>query len=326
MRHFFFLCFALTFIASLNAQNNCEEHTGKSRDNFFPTTRLILTPVSVNNNTALSFLGEIGKRNFRLNGTWGGFCEEYFRFKLGGEYLAQKLKYDFASGSEREWMHQLGLGAKLQTYYCRWKCVRGFQLSGFYSHSLGKTLHSTRCSPPNQTLLRRVAGTWFFDIEGGLMTTPCECASILYSVGYAQANYARRLENRKRLAGIAFSVDYNHYICESLGLNLRAQYTRAYNSLEALLSWCCPMEYGQLSIGAFGVHTWGKCHLPCSTIAGIELRFNFGVDRCSIVRSDRCFCGDIDSCDCDLTGLGGWVANPAVYLPQVFAIQEDKLK
>jgi hypothetical protein len=58
----------------------------------------------------------------------------------------------------------------------------------------------------------------------------------------------------------------------------------------------------------------------------VEVSFNFGVDRCRLVTCDRCFSGDIDSCDCDLTGLGGWLADPAVYTPQVFAIGEQLKK
>ena len=59
-----------SFIASLQSQD-CNHSRTRTQNIFIPDLAFTLTPKNVTDNSAVSFLSEAGRRNFRFNGTYG---------------------------------------------------------------------------------------------------------------------------------------------------------------------------------------------------------------------------------------------------------------
>lgn len=326
---------------SLNAQEPPLPHgTGKTTDNFFGFARFVTTPVFVCENSAVSLLAEAGPKNYRVNGTWGFSCQNQQRFKIGAEYLVQKLHYNYGTGKVSHWTRQWAVGANYQYLFndccdpcscdpcsccCNW--IQGIQLNGAVSNADRDHLHVIIPDDP-PFVSRNISGSWFVNGDIGVILKPWECGTLIVGIGYDWVRYNRNItginENRrghKNVAGVGGSVEFNQKFCGCYGFHLLAEFKRPYNYLEALVDWTKRMECGDLSVGLFGAHTWGKCNLASSSAAGVELRFAFGIDNCfNSVWCDPCS----DPCDCcnpcQYSELSDWVSSPAVYMPEVLNI------
>lgn len=298
----------------------CDHSTGKTDDTFLGYARFILTPIFVCDDAAISILGEAGPRNYRINGTWGTICDNS-RFKIGGEYLTQNINYNFPDGHHKHWRQQFAFGAKYQYYLdCPEWCVQGVQVTGYYSHSHSHGLPDYVCNSGRITgpISRGVAGAWALGADVGVIIEPWCCAQLIASVGYDNVNYKRHQEGRKRVSGVGGALCFEQGLFWNLRAHIDAYFKRAYNALEAKLSWTRCLSCGELEIGIFGGHVWGKSRLPSTSNAGVELGFAFGVDSCCQFVGIEC------NCDCCGEGnyLARWVRDPAVYMPQVLAISE----
>lgn len=322
----------LSIPADAQETRHCNHSKARSRHNFFPCVRFVLTPVFLENDSAVSLLAEVGPRNYRLNGTYGFFSNEQHRFKFSGEYLAEKLQYKFESGKTRRWMHQLGLGGKYQYWFQCPGIIKGLQLHGVYSNSYNHKLGRVHCTSENLTLKRRIAGAWFYAVEGGVVLTPWECGTFVASISYDQVQYKRQHQSKHRVSGVGATFELTQKLAYDYTLVARAEFKRPFNYLEALLSWNHQCGCGDLTLGIFGSHTWGKSRLPSATSAGIELGFNFGVTGLNCGTSpccDPCGVSCYDPCApvcCDRGDLAAWVASPAVYMPIVLAIADEKTR
>lgn len=96
---------------------------------------------------------------------------------------------------------------------------------------------------------------------------------------------------------------------------------RPYNYFESSLKWVVCLDGGDLTFGIFGGHTVGKHELPSSTQAGFSLGYSFGVQDFCIIVYD---CAPIE-CACSPCDLHTWVATPAVYIPEVLAIADQRV-
>jgi hypothetical protein len=298
----------------------CDHRRSQSKDNFLPFARLVLTPVFICDNSAVSLLGEAGGKIYRINGTYGTFFGDCQRLKIGGEFLGEKLKYNFSSGHVHRWMHQWAVGGKYQ-YLLDWDCfLEGIELSGLYSCAQSDTLCSAFCPIENATLFRRIAGASHWDVEGGLVLSPFECSHLTLTIGYDSAFYHRKFSQNKRVSGVSGTLWYNQRFMRCLVLDIKAEFRRAYNWLEGKLAWNDRFWGGDVSVGIFGGHVWGKEHLPDSSNVGGEIRYAWDVNEC---------CPSFDPCEetcCYVCNdLADWISEPAVYIPQVLAIAEQSI-
>lgn len=309
-------------LASAQENEPCNHSTGKTDDTFFGGARFILTPVFVCEDTAFSLLGEAGSNNYRVNGTFGSILESS-RFKVGAEYLSQKIKYNLPNGVNHHWVQQFAIGGNYQFFLeCPEWIVRGVQLTAYYSHSKSHHLGDHNCgsvdSDINGLIQRSIAGAWDLGADVGFIIQPWCCAQLITSVGYDNVNYKRHLQGRKRVSGASFTVDFDQKLFWNLDARIIAHFRKAFNDIQAKLSWTTCFDCGELEIGIYGGHVWGKSRLPSTSSAGVELGFAFGIDNCCQ------FVGIPCDCDCCHQGnfLADWVRDPAVYQPQVLAISE----
>ena len=138
-----------------NMQAESDHHT---KDNNFYVGRFYLTPVFVAQNTALSLSGEGGPKSYRVDGTIGFIACERHRFKVGGEFLGEKLKFEFNNKTIHRWVQQYAVGGKYEFLFiegCSW--LRGFDISGYYLNAHRETLKSNKGK--NVTHFKRIAGS-----------------------------------------------------------------------------------------------------------------------------------------------------------------------
>lgn len=319
----------------------CDHDRGKSTDNFFGYARLFTTPVFVCDCSAVSLLAEVGPKNYRIGGTYGFFACDQHRFKVGVEYLQQKFHYKYITGKTSKWQRQWAVGAKYQYLFndccdpcdpccCNW--LSGIQLSTAFSNCNSHHLKTLICDDP-PFIARNLSNSWFVDGEVGVILTPWECGSIIVGLSYDYVRYGKNVRDNEALIhehghkivqGVGGSIEFDQKFCGCYGLHILAQFKRPYNYFEALLSWTKRTACGDLIVGVFGAHTWGKCNLNSSSAAGVELGFAFGIDGCcNIVWCDPCS----DPCDCCnpciYSELSDWVSSPAVYMPEVLSIANE---
>ncbi len=319
----FLMFFVILFNGGIEnsfASSNCNYNTHGTTENFLPVLRLDATPIFISDNSAIGLLGEIGPRSYRINGTYGFLSCNHHRFKIGGEFLGQKLHYKFSTGKVRQWDHQYAVGGQYQ-YLLYWNSiVQGFQLSGSFSRANSHSLPAFFCKNERVSTSRRLAGGDNWNTEVGLILTPWDYANLILTLGYDNTRYRRIYSHDKRVAGVSGSIYLNQRFLDCFAVDITAEFRRAYNYLEGMLSWNTQFCAGDVNIGIFGGYTWGKRQLPSHSVAGLEMRYAWNVN------TDCCRSNCDESCElsyCDCGDLADWVACPAVYRPAVLAIPDE---
>lgn len=320
--------------SSSNSDSFCTHSTKKTTDNFFPYARFIGIPILLCDNSSFSLFSEIGPKNYRVNGSIGFFTSENYRFKVGAEYLDQKFHYRFLDGHHHRWIKQWAVGGTYQYWLEECDCghegcgctnwIQGVQVGVNYSHALSKRLHDFFCG--DKILVRSTSASEFWCGETGLVFAPWECSHLLLGISYDNIRYGRHHQGSKRLSGIGFCLDYVQKVFWDILFDVKAQFKRPYNYVEALFNWNKRFQCGDFSLGVFGSYVWGNDKLPNSSSVGAELRFAFGIKNWTLNQCVSC-----DPCTdtgyfADTTQLAAWVANPAVYRPQALSITDERFK
>ncbi|KAF3362339.1 Uncharacterized protein PHSC3_001168 [Chlamydiales bacterium STE3] len=305
--------FHIFLIQNLQAQD-CHHSHGRTQNQLIPDFKFTLAPREITESSAVSFLGEGGRRNFRFNGTYGLLINSENRFKISGEFLQQKLGYHFSAGKTRRWMRQFATGATFQHDFCHPYLTSG-QLSAYCSYAPSRQIGRERCN--EFIFTRRIAGSTGYGVEMGTTLRLWQQASLNVDASYDRITYHRRLHSRKHVEGFGGSIGFHQQLLDHLGFDLRAEFKRPYNYYRVAINWSHPCLRGA-SVGLFGSHTRGKSRLPSNTIAGIEINYVFSdFFNSSCFEQDRC---QTSYCSQE---LASWVMAPAVYMPEVLAIAEE---
>lgn len=313
----------------------CTHTTEKTSDNYFGVGRLQLASTLFDDNNALSLMGELGPRSYRGSGTLGTFYDCH-RVKVGGEYLDQKMSYNFCTGQEKHWVHQYAVGGRYECIIgCDW--LTAVYIDGSSSYADSKNLESVEFTQTtlvdtiqtvvDTTVKRHLAGARYYNVQIGGQFIPWDCSNFLVGVGFNDVRYNRHFERKhKNLGGVSVDLEFVQRFCDNITLDLTAQFRRPYTYAEALIDWHYDTGCGIFSLGIYGGYVWGQNHLPNSTNAGVQLGFSFGPSCCT--NSDCCstssFCCDYNCiCSPDREQLIAWVNKPAVYMPTVLVTPEQ---
>ncbi len=298
----------------------CDHQTNHTTNNYFGVAQLRL-PFVVADDFAVAFLGEVGPKSWRVNGTAGAIYDCH-QIKFGAEYLAQKFNYNFLTGRVEKWVNQYAVGGRYQYMFnCGWINSLYFDASSAYAGNHSFSPLDCVTTLTTTTVDRRLAGSRYFDAEVGIQVAPWSCGLFSVGVGYNNLRYDKELECGDRsFKGISGSAAFNQRLTENLGLNIDAQFRRAYNYAEAMIDWQCETGCGMLSLGLFGGYVWGKTDLPSSTTFGVEIGFVFGPDSNNCYPADFC-CSTPCSNPCQ--DLIAWVSTPGVYIPTVLVTAEE---
>ncbi|MBS4168053.1 putative Ig domain-containing protein [Parachlamydia sp. AcF125] len=314
MHNFFkFLLFTTCLFGQISASLYGEHSKGRTQNNFIPNFKVGISPRSLTQEAAVAFVGEVGRRNYRANGTLGWLWGNQSRFKFSAEFLSQKLGYRFSTGKQDRWMHQYAVGAEYQHDFYHPLLSSG-EIGLYYSYAPSRKLgHKVR---DDFLYSRRIAGSDSYGGSLGATVTPWRSGSLHIDADYDSVRYRTRYKSKKRVSGFGGSLNYHQDLSYNFFLDLLGEFKRPYNYGRARLGWHHP-NWAGLVVGLFGAHTRGKSRLPSHTTAGLELTYAFGERAES---SDACV-----PCYCE-PALASWVSTPAVYMPQVLAIAEEKRK
>lgn len=319
------LLFLVLTLQTLPAQEDsiCKESSGKSENNYLGFAQFNLISGLFDDNTAIALLGEIGPYNYRANGTLGAVYDCHM-IKFGGEYLGQRLKYHFSTGNENHWVHQYAFGGRYEYLLCcDW--FQSLFISGQAAHAPSKYLSDDTCTlgEVEHTFQRHLAGSTYYNVVAGIALAPWDCASFLVGAGYNKVRYDKTLEcNDKNIQGVGVDLEFIQRFCNNFVLDLKGEFRRPYNYAEAALDWFCDTSFGTVSVGIFGGYVWGKTHLPNVTTAGLELGLDFGpFENCRA--ADPCV-QTVCYTPCHNNHLRTWIASPAVYMPLVMVVAEER--
>ena len=295
----------------------------KTKEQFFPCARFIWSPVFPDNEKGVAFLGEVGGNNLRLGITYGAIPSSHHRYKLSGEYLVQKTSFRFDAGRAERWLHQAAAGATYQYIANCDQFFQGMQVNGVYADAFNLHVGQAECKERKQNHPRRIAGAWYARGDIGAIISPWCDSLVILSVGYAEAEYNRRIHPKKTEGGPSLRLEFAQALGNNWAFTLEGDFKRPFNALEGQFTFsrCCE-GMGHFTLGLFASHTWGKGNLQNVTSAGVELGWSFGIDGLVPCCEDPCKRKTIPSC-CEMQDLMAWVSAPAVYMPQVLAISES---
>lgn len=348
-----FLAFSLLG-SFLNADlcTECNRHRHHTDNTFAPVIQLIATPCMLTKDTGISFLGELGTRNYRISSTIGGtlgglldemigqpFLSDQNRFKFGVEFLSQSLKYSFASGQNRRWVNQFSVGAGYQFEFSDcWTCYDWIKTVDFdisYTHGFSRSLKTLGCNAPDISattqLYRHIAGGDNVHLNLGTTVTPWNTGALFIGADYDYTSYRRKYEHKKNSSGLGATVRLNQTITQNLALEALAEFRRPFNYYEGSISWFTPFNCGGLNIGAYVSYTHGRDRLPNNTTAGLSLEFSFDGGPLFVYNRGTCY-NDYFTDESDAPGYGycdsqllAWIARPPVYTPTVLAITDQEV-
>lgn len=294
---------------------DCEHRHHRTQNSLMPDLKIGLAPGYITENSAISVLGEIGRRNYRINGTYGYLlgCDD--KIKVSSEYLVQKLGYNFSDGKAERWVRQFAAGAAYLHKICN-PYFSGFEFSGYYSYSPSHQLRTTTCSN------RHIAGANAYGCSLQAIITPWPTTFLKIDGDYDAVCYHRKYRSHRHITGFGGGVNlYQHLFC-NFGLDLNAEFRRPFNYYRAALNWSDPC-YPGWTVGVFGSHTRGKSKLPSTTMAGLEINYAFG-EVASTTYANSCSNFNVKDECCVSPELKAWVSRPAVYMPEVLAIANER--
>lgn len=303
--------FAASFLAFLSLPVMSYGHETDRTNNYLaPIGRIVLNPQNHDGTFAFSFLGEAGVRNFRINGTAGTWTTEQSRIKVGGEYLDQRLSWNYFSGKTRHWVQQGGTAVDWQ-YLLDCESLRALSFKGFYSYSPTKHLPEENIS--NINVERRLAGAQNY---GGSFTTTVAfngTSTLDFSLIYDHVRYRNELEDHRLVHGFGGAFTFTSRLPGCVDFVLQAEFRRPFNFYAVKFSY--PKGFNEpMTASIFANYTRGKCGLPNALAVGLEFAFNVG--GCEPCNN---FCQPLwDPCS-----LSQWVSIPAFYSPEVLAITDE---
>lgn len=313
-----FLFYQYLCLSQLSGNNECHHHHhARTQNQLIPDLRLELDPKPITDRTALSVFGEIGRRNYRINATGGCLIKEFGCLKGSAEYLRQRLGYRFTNGLHEHWLDQVALGCGYQQRVCTdW--ISDVELLGYCSYAPGRHLKKIKCAHSSATVFRHIAGSNAYGGTLGMTFLPWCGASLRIDGDYDYVRYRRKHHSHKSIGGFGagFNIFQQIYY---FGLGLQADFRRPFNYYKGTLTWSDSAFCEGFTINLFCSHTRGKCRLPSSTVAGVELSYE--LVGLPLISSS---CEEYPRCHCD-PRLASWIAKTAVYVPQVLAIADEKI-
>jgi len=263
---------------------------------------------------AFSLLGEVGEDNFRANGTLGYALNECNLFKVGAEYLGQRHKFHFSTGSDKHFVNQVAVGIGHKMYFGQYR-IESFELYGNYSHAFDRNL--TNFMTSTETTTRSLSDSNAYEAEF-VTTFDTFCYGKLRGkLIYDYVSYGRKYQNDVVSNGFGGGFELNQPLGGNFYIDLGADWKRPYNYYHSKLRWNLQRCY---HYNIFANYTEGRRGLNDDFKVGVGITFELG-------RIGRSLCKTTDDCCtpcCPNPCLQQWVSRPAVYRPVTLVIADEQ--
>lgn len=322
MKKLYLMLLCATSLAALTALAGVP-NTSDPKTFLGPTLKASYTN-PLPNDTAVSILGEAGLRNFRIGATFGWALDDTQRVKLSAEYLLQRITYPFFAGNTRQWVDQGAIGAAYQYDLFNYAYQPQFNLSAFFSHAANKELSTVTGTFVDATGTvqsfvndRRIAGSKAGGVAPGVSFHPWQGARLGADLNYDKVDYDTKFGRDRDAIGFGGTVRYKQRITDTFGLGLMAAVRRPFNNYEADLYWLNVPYFSSWKVGLAGVYTDGKRALPDTYNVLLSLDY---IDECPQIAKSN-----VANLNQTHPSISKWTSKPAVYLPQVLAIPDQRV-
>lgn len=283
-----------------------------------PTLRLGMThPLS--DVTAFSILGELGDRNLRINGTAGWKLSAHQSLKISADLLRQNIDYPFFSGNTFQWVNQMAFGGYYEYDFANRAHHPIFNLSAYVSHAPSVDLSPLMGTCIENGVLhgytdyRRIAGSNASGISPGLRFEAWRGAQAGVEINYDDVRYDKIYSPSEDAIGFGSTVRLDQAITDTVKLGLSAAIRKPFDNYQAGLGWT---EFKNWSFGVDGSYTAGKNTLPSTY--NVTFSANYLLEKNASPATTTYMFGPTDT-------FSSWVAQPAIYMPQVLAIPDERV-
>lgn len=263
---------------SLNATNN-----------LGPNVRLLITPTLEWNQIETLALFEGGPQTARANGTVSYNITPQHKIKIGGEYLVERLKYNFNSNETREGAGQFALGAKYEYKTCF--DFLEFEAGGSYSQASHHHLNPKIVD--DEVIFRRIGGSNIGQFHIGAAFIPFDSCCIPYErtilfVGVCY-DYAKfdHLFYEKKMKGSGVIFAWTQGVTPNIDFTLRGEIRHLYGLAEAMLMWHNPFRCENWDAGFYVDYVSGNQGISRSMVVGIQLSYDFSGENCKLLQWSR---------------------------------------
>lgn len=274
---------------------------------------------TMTNETAYSVAGEVGGKNYRAGGTFGWQIQDRHRIKVTGEYLWQKITYNFFVGDTEQWVNQGAIGAAYEYDIPEYALNPKFDLSAYYSHAPSKNLSNSTGSFINSAGvlqnfvdMRHIAGSNAGGVAPGVTIQPWLGGIVGVDMNYDNVTYNKQNSPSENAKGFGGTAHFNQALAHNIDLGLAAGIREPFNNYQANLNWTTNSSAGAWILGIGGAYTTGKNTLP--NTYNVMVSVNFLADQKTHTKQ-RTSSDDLKK----------WTSNPAIYMPQVLAIPDEGL-
>lgn len=200
---------------------------------------------------AYSLLGEISKKHLRGSAAYGSMLTQDTLVKVSGEYLSQKLKFDFQEDIHRKWVSQYGIG--LESSYALGCCFfRDLNVNVKYAHSNAYNFDEFNDHIAKGWGIFSSLGASFF-LNFGL----------LYAmVDYDYVAFNHSITRNDIIRGFGGTVGYFQKLPFQSSVFLLAEMRQPYDNYKAEVNVCFSLCNLALRGGLFGQYTDGKYGIP----------------------------------------------------------------
>lgn len=306
----------------LSANSNALPNSG-APTTFLGTIARVGVDNAISNTSAFSVAAEASPNNFRLNGSFGWILKEDQKLKLSAEYLLQNIAYSYFSGNTRQWVQQGDLSADYRYALGEYTYLYNpqFDMTAYVSHSPGKSLRADSGFFVNKAGVinefvdnKRIAGSSAGGISPGFMLSPWVGGNVGVYLNYDNVNYDTDYISSQNAKGFGGSAHLNQIIDNNIEAGVSLGVRKPFDNYNAHITWLNLPFYGLWSVGVNGAYTSGKNRLPDTYSVGISVDF---------LVNQGCLSSETQKED-TLRFLN-WVSKPAVYMPQVLAIPDERV-
>ncbi|NOZ10012.1 MAG: hypothetical protein GXP09_03035 [Gammaproteobacteria bacterium] len=267
-------------------------------------------------NNAFSLGLELGSDNQRLGATFAHAFDKHQRIKATIEHLRQGTEFQFSSGKVDETLTQNALGFSYQ-YTGLDGPLNDIHFNLYYADTDGKALADLRFSTETESRFvlfnnqRNIAGSETMGASVGGSVTPWQNGRVIFDLYYDDVDYDTWYIADQDRDGLGASLALEQNLSSNLRLNMLASSQQTYNQYRVGLARKIMRNNARpLTLELSGTHIEGRNSLADDDRISLGVRLGWGRGAKSTNNA--------------ALSLGNWTAKPAVYIPQVLAIVDEK--
>lgn len=279
-----------------------------------PDFRLSMTPLFITDDQAVAAFAEIGPQTVRANATYGINTYECQMIKLSAEYLSQKLGISFKSGRTHRWVSQGAVGG-IYRFVIRNDYVEDVDVGMTYSHAKTKSLKLKMIPEVNDFTYRAIAGSDAFGLNAATSMYPWSGGRISGTAFFDVVRYRRHYEKKLTRCGPGIGIAFDQRLFQNWNIHAGVDVRNPFIYYNARLSSAYLCFGTVCAISIFGEKIHGLRDVPSSSRVGINLDLILG-----------CYNPNLQCEKNTMTTLGCFVSTPAVYMPEVLVIKDEKIQ